>query len=129
MTLKAFVVEELDVPRESGEDRGVYWRTLTSADRTPTTEITCGVCEIEPGCELPLHRHPPLEIYYIMEGSGIVTLGSERRAVRPGTTISIPGNSPHGIRNDGQTTLRLFYAFPAASYSDIEYTMLEGPSA
>ena len=63
------------------------WRTLTSADRTPTRALTTGVCEIAPGGELLLHRHAPLELYYFLEGTGVVTLGATERAVKPGSTV------------------------------------------
>ena len=64
MSAQSYVVEETSVPVEREDDSGVSWRTLTSADRTPTRELTSGVCEIEPGGELVLHRHPVLELYY-----------------------------------------------------------------
>ena len=127
MASQPFVVEELSVEVESGEDRGVTWRTLTSADRTPTRELTTGVCEIEPGCELPLHRHPPLELYYFLDGTGVVTLGSADHPVRRGSTISIPGNTPHRIQNTGAMPLKLFYVFPVPSFGEVEYTMLDQP--
>lgn len=127
MASQPFVIEELSAEVESGEDRGVTWRTLTSADRTPTQQLTTGVCEIEPGCELPLHRHPPLELYYFLAGTGVVTLGTVEHPVHRGSTISIPGNTPHRIRNTGTTPLRLFYVFPVESFSEVEYTMLDAP--
>ena len=119
-----FVAEERDTPLESGEDVGVTWRTLTSADRTPTHTLTSGVCEIEPGGSLDLHRHPPLELYYFLQGTGIVQLGDREQRVGPGTTISIPGNTPHAIRNDGTSLLKLFYVFPVDSFSEVVYTNL-----
>jgi quercetin dioxygenase-like cupin family protein len=127
MGSQPFVIDELSTAIESGEDRGVTWRTLTSADRTPTRELTTGVCEIEPGCELPLHRRPPLELYYFLEGTGVVTLGSADHPVRSGSTVCIPGNTPHRIHNTGSTPLRLFYVFPVESFSQVEYTMLDQP--
>lgn len=125
MPTQPFVIEEQSAEIESGEDHGVTWRTLTSADRTPTRELTSGVCEIEPGCELPLHRHPPLELYYFLEGTGVVTLGSDDHPVRAGSTVSIPGDTPHRIYNSGSGPLRLFYVFPVESFSQVEYTMLD----
>lgn len=119
-----YITEEGDVPLESGSDVGVTWRTLTSSDRTPTSALTSGVCVIEPGGALELHRHPPLELYYFLEGTGIVQLGDEARRVGPGTTVSIPGNVPHAIRNDGPGNLKLFYVFPVDSFSEVEYTNL-----
>jgi quercetin dioxygenase-like cupin family protein len=120
-----YLVEESAVPVESGEDVGVTWRTLTSADRTPTAQLTTGVCEIAPGGELALHRHPTLELYYFLEGSGLVRLGGAERSVRPGITVSIPADLPHGIRNTGTLPLRLFYVFPVDSFSEVRYTNLE----
>jgi quercetin dioxygenase-like cupin family protein len=122
--MKAYLVEEHDVGIEGGEGDGVSWRTLTSADRTPTEKITSGVCEILPGGALQVHRHPTLELYYFLEGTGVVTLGSEQYPVRPGTTISIPANTAHGIRNAGASVLKLFYVFPVDSFAEVVYTML-----
>ena len=101
--MKPFVVDEHEVEIEGGEGDGVTWRTLTSADRTPTSALTSGVCEILPGGALQIHRHPTLELYHFLEGAGVVTLGSEQCAVRPGTTILIPADTVHGMqrRRDG----------------------------
>jgi len=125
MGSKPVVIEEGAVGVESGDDRGVTWRTLTSGDRTATRELTCGVCEIEPGGELALHRHPPLELYYFLAGTGIVTLADHEHPVRAGSTIYIPGGTPHRIQNNGTALLRLFYVFPVDSFSEVEYTMLD----
>ncbi len=125
MSAQAYVVEETSVPVEREDDSGVSWRTLTSADRTPTRELTSGVCEIEPGGELLLHHHPVLELYYFLEGTGIVRLDDVERAVQPGVTVSIPPDLPHGIRNTGPTVLKLFYVFPTDSFSQIVYTTVD----
>lgn len=124
-----FMTEELQTAVEFGDDAvdgaGLSWRTLLSADRTPTTQIAAGTCELQPGGELKLHCHPTLEIYYFLEGEGVVRLGADEVAVRPGSTLSIPADTPHGIRNTGAGLLKLFYAFPTDSFSDVQYTMLE----
>jgi len=125
MTSQPVVVEELSVGIESGEDPGVTWRTLTSGDRTPTQALTSGVCEIAPGGVLLYHRHAPLELYYFLEGTGVVTLGATERAVQPGSTVYIPGDTPHGIRNTGAVPLKLFYVFPVDSFGEVEYVMLD----
>lgn len=124
---RVFCVQESDVPCEHGEAAdgpGLSWRTLLSADRTPTREVTAGTCELQPGGELKLHRHPVLEVYYFLEGEGIVMLEGNPVVVRSGSTVSIPANVPHGIRNTGDRVLKLFYVFPVDSYTDVEYTML-----
>ncbi len=43
------------------------------------------------------HTHPKTdEIQYILEGSGAMWLGGERREFKPGTLIIIPKGTPHG---------------------------------
>lgn len=129
--MQPFLIEESAVAIELGtpaDGAGLCWRTLISADRTPTRELSGGVCEIQPGGELLLHRHPTLELYYFLEGEGVVRLEGHERAVRPGTTVSIPANAPHGIRNTGKSMLKLFYVFPVDSFDAVEYTMLESGS-
>ena len=128
MATRAMIIEERGVEIESGDDRGVTWRTLTSADRTPTRQLTSGVCEIAPGGELALHRHPPLELYYFLEGTGVVTVDHDDHVVRPGSTVYIPGGTPHRIRNNGSALLKLFYVFPVDSFGEVEYTMLDQPA-
>ena len=46
---------------------------------------------------VPKHNHPKTdEIQYIIEGSGAMWLGSERREFKPGTLIIIPKGTAHG---------------------------------
>jgi quercetin dioxygenase-like cupin family protein len=125
MSPHAYFVEESAVPVESGDDVGVTWRTLTSADRTPTAQLTSGVCEIAPGGALALHRHPTPELYYFLEGSGLMRSGDAEHSVRPGVTVSIPADLPHGIKNTGTEPLRLFYVFPVDSFAEVLCTTLE----
>lgn len=99
----------------------VAWRTLFSGDATPTEALTVGVAELAPGDWLGLHRHAPAEIYYILEGAGMVSLDGQEHAVAAGCAVFIPGDAEHGIRNSGATALRLLYAFPADSFGEVEY--------
>ncbi|RFC67530.1 MULTISPECIES: cupin domain-containing protein [Mesorhizobium] len=104
-------------------ERGtVSWYTLVSGDITPTSALSCGIAEFEPrkGILKP-HRHDPAELYHILEGQGILTLEGQERTVTAGDTVFIPGNAEHGIRNEGDAVLRLFYVFPQDRFSDVVY--------
>jgi mannose-6-phosphate isomerase-like protein (cupin superfamily) len=119
-----YVVNEADVEWEHSHDpaEGILrWRTLTSADRAPTDSLTSGVAEIDPGEQLALHRHAQAEIYYLLQGRGIMTIDGMERPVGPGMAVFIPGNAEHGIRNVGTETLRFFYAFAVNSFDQVEY--------
>ncbi len=103
--------------------RLVRWRTLFSAGRTPTASLTLGVAELPPGQDGPLvlHRHEPVELYYVLAGEGQVWIGDEAHPVRPGSAVFVPGGVEHGARNTGSETLRILYVFAADSFEEVEY--------
>ncbi len=117
-----YVGHEDDAERE-GWDGIVSWRTLLSADRTPTAGMTVGVAEIAPGSSVDgaLHHHAPDEIYYVIEGTGFVHLDGQEHPVTGGSVVFVPGGTHHFVRNTGATTLRLLYAFAVDRFSDVEY--------
>lgn len=105
----------------------IGWRTLFSGDRTPTDGLTAGLAEVPPGGWLGLHRHEPAEIYYVLEGAGLLTLEGREQEVTAGAAVFIPGNAEHGIRNAGASPLRFIYVFPVDAFSDVEYRFSQAP--
>jgi mannose-6-phosphate isomerase-like protein (cupin superfamily) len=99
----------------------VSWRTLFSGDVTDTDTLTCGVGTLQAQGWLGLHRHANAEVYFVLEGAGIVTLAGVEHQVKAGAAVSIPADVEHGIRNAGDATLRMFYCLAADSFSDVEY--------
>jgi mannose-6-phosphate isomerase-like protein (cupin superfamily) len=122
--VRPIVLREHDAARELWNDgaKGVLsFRTLFSAGTTETGSLTVGVADLEPGDWLGLHCHTPAEVYYVVDGEGIVSLDGVEHSVSAGTAVFIPGNTEHGIRNPGSAPLRFFYAFAVDSFDDIEY--------
>ncbi len=118
-----------DRPRETWQDpaRGeLSWVTLFSSDRTPTDSMTAGIAELPPGGggRLP-HRHEQPELYYVIEGTGLLTVDGRESVVGPGSAIFIPGNAAHCLRNESTTALRLLYVFPTDSFSQVIYRFAE----
>ena len=103
----------------------VSWYTLFSRDITPTDEMIAGVAELVPGGRLNLHRHVQPEIYFVISGQGIVTIDGQESLVVPGSAVFIPSDAEHGIRNDFEADLKIFYTFPADCFSDIIYRFPE----
>ena len=93
----------------------VSWRTLFSGDVTDTDTLTCGVGTLQAQGWLGLHRHANAEVYFVLEGAGIVTLAGVEHQVKAGAAVSIPADVEHGIRNAGDATLRMFYCLAADS--------------
>jgi len=126
---RPFVVHEDDCELEGWSDPAhgpVRWRTLVSADRTPTEALTVGVVEIDAAeagdsvVSTP-HRHAQAEVYYVLSGRGVVTIDGTDHPVDPGSTVFIPGGAAHRTRSLGPGSLRLLYAFAADSFEEIRY--------
>jgi quercetin dioxygenase-like cupin family protein len=123
---RQFLSSEAETPWEYDAPRPDYspvvrWRTLVSGDRTRTSGITFGVCEVPPGAELHPHHHRPAEVYYVTAGEAEVLVDGEWRSVRAGDVAYHPGDAVHGIRNSGEDVFVLVYAFPADTFSEIDY--------
>ena len=99
----------------------VQWRTLFSSERTPSEALTAGVAEILPGNELKAHHHAEPELYYIIEGEGVVTIDGLEHPVQEETTVFIPGGAIHRIKNNSRFPLRLLYVFAVDSFNEVEY--------
>lgn len=125
---RALLVRPADAPVESWSSGapGVSWHTLTSSDRTPTSELTTGMCIVEPGGKLSRHRHERAEVYHFLAGSASVTVNDDVFEVVSGDTIFVPGNAWHQIANNSADTLRLFYCFATNSFTDVTYTYGDG---
>jgi len=56
---------------------------------------------VNPGKKLDPHSHENHEqIYYILEGGGLLTVGDDTRRVRKGDAIYIPPKTSHSFHND-----------------------------
>ena len=122
---KPFVVSEQDCPPERWENAAssLKWRTLISGDRNPTSALTLGVAELAPGDghEPRWHSHAQPEVYYVLQGQGVVNIDGEEHPVESGSAVFIPGNALHGSRNTGVEPMRILYVFPADSFDEVEY--------
>ena len=81
------------------------------------------VGDFNPGEGLKLHLHPESEeVYFILEGSGTVYIGEERKAisVEPNMAIYIPPKTIHGVKNTGSEKLIIaFFVAPGREESKV----------
>jgi mannose-6-phosphate isomerase-like protein (cupin superfamily) len=88
-------------------------------DRTTAPITTCSLAEemLPPGATITPHHHQVIEeIYYIIEGAGVMTIGDERRDVGAGDAIYIPKNHRHSLTNTGATVMKLLLVCGPAFY-------------
>ena len=56
---------------------------------------------LKPGKEIETHVDPYEEVYYLLSGRGVMTVGDESREVTAGDAIWLPCGVPHRLINDG----------------------------
>ena len=62
---------------------------------------------LEPGQVIPSHFHHDIEeIYYILSGYGMMTIGDETKEIERYDVIYIPKTSMHTLNNTGNVPLR-----------------------
>jgi mannose-6-phosphate isomerase-like protein (cupin superfamily) len=77
--------------------------------------FSLGHVMLEPdGGQVPWHNQEQEEIYFILEGTGEMCLGSEKAAVRAGQAVYIPSRVFHQLTNTGETPMRMIYCYGPA---------------
>jgi mannose-6-phosphate isomerase-like protein (cupin superfamily) len=104
---------------------GLDWRLLSMAAKTHgdidvevDSKFQClksvtyvSLAKLQPGLSYEPHDHRDHEeIYYIINGSGRITIGGETAPFRDGDVIYIPEKAVHSIANGGDAMVE-FLAF------------------
>lgn len=77
------------------------------------------------GATTPHHHEVTEEIYYILEGAGLMTIEGEQRVVQPGDAIAIPPGAIHTILNNGECVLK-FLCCCAPCYEHEDTILTDG---
>ncbi|MDA8361544.1 MAG: cupin domain-containing protein [Gammaproteobacteria bacterium] len=79
---------------------------------------------IPAGSTTRLHRHRCVEeLYYVLQGQGLMTVGGEEWVIGMGDTVLIPPGTTHQIRALGAVDLRILCA-SAPAYADDDTELL-----
>jgi quercetin dioxygenase-like cupin family protein len=102
-------VDRLALAQQPGIKRTILLRTDDPG--SPMYEAVMGIAEIAPGAMAGRHRHPGVEIGYVLEGS--VTLeheGQPAKALKAGDSFK---NEPgvHNARNTGTTPVKILAVY------------------
>jgi len=79
------------------------------------SNFSMGLVTLEPGGgQVPWHNQDQEEIYFIIEGTGEMCLGGERRTLSTGQAAYIPPRVFHQLTNTGDSPLRMIYVYGPA---------------
>jgi len=82
---------------------------------------------VAPGASTQLHlHHQSEEIYHVISGHGVMTLGEERFSIGVGDSVCIAPGTPHAVQNTGENDLVfLCCCAPPYSHQDTELLVAE----
>jgi len=122
MNARARVVRLSDTPPEGGAhglaallqtaDDRIRRDTclLLTPDQTAGAAITVGYTVVYPQCSTRGHAHGDREeVYVVVRGRGIVTVGDEEFAVQADDTLYVPPGPHHTARNPYPAPLEYFW--------------------
>jgi len=101
-----------------GERRG---RVVIKVDRRVKGVDTMSLLteDIEPGDEVPVHKHGAEEEFIVIErGAGVLTFGDRVHQVERGSMAVVPRGVWHGLRNNGNALLRMVFGYSPAGFED-----------
>src|SRR5437016_11311914 len=78
---------------------GITSHLLVSPRTSGAEHLTTTPAVIQPGGEQRIHSHRPEQVYLILEGTGLMTVGDETQRVGPDDCVFIPSDQPHGLKN------------------------------
>jgi mannose-6-phosphate isomerase-like protein (cupin superfamily) len=77
--------------------------------------FSLGYVTLEPGGgQVPWHNQAQEEVYFVLEGTGEMCLGSERSILHGGEVVFIPPGVFHQLTNIGTEPLRMIYCYGPA---------------
>lgn len=80
---------------------------------TGSDNLALGTQQVTLGAGIPVHRHLRMnEAFYVLDGSGVVTLNDVPHAFEKDATVFIPRNTWHGFENPGHELLLLWTMSP-----------------
>ena len=90
-----------------GHFDGALSKILVSTATTPGAQfLDFRISTYAPKAYVHNHVHPNKEqIYFFLEGEGVLELGAEKKVVRPNQFAFIPPHLPHGLHNTGNSQL------------------------
>ena len=93
------------------EHAGAQTEKFYKTTLTQGAHMMIGLNCLEPGQIQSIHAHDGADkFYFVLEGSGLFTVGDEQRQAEAGTVVTAPAGIQHGVTNSGNQRLSLLVA-------------------
>lgn len=100
------IVTLAEQPWYEAEDKAVA-REIASPRNSKLKDLSIAEIIIPAGVEVVPHHHVMEEVYYLLEGSGIMMVDGETSRVSAGQSVVIAPHQWHSIKNDSNQDIRM----------------------
>ncbi|MFD8543534.1 cupin domain-containing protein [Streptomyces sp. NPDC059649] len=100
--MKAFRLEELEAERVANE--GAYLQFIRERN------MSVGLYALDAGSIDPQRPHAQDEVYLVVSGRGLITVGAETEPVARGSVVYVPAGVPHKFHHISED-LRVMVVF------------------
>ena len=80
-------------------------------DKTPGLRFVFRKRALQPGAGIGYHEQKEDEVYYVLSGTGVMTIDDKSFDVTPGTAVLTRPGSSHGLRQTGAEDLVILIAY------------------
>ncbi|NLF08039.1 MAG: cupin domain-containing protein [Pirellulaceae bacterium] len=103
-------LKEIEGKRYPARRRTQNW--VGGASPIQAEHFCIGNITLDPqGGQVPWHNQEQEEVYMIIEGTGEMCLGNERRTIAAGQAVFIPPGVFHQLTNTGEAPMRMIYCY------------------
>jgi mannose-6-phosphate isomerase-like protein (cupin superfamily) len=88
-----------------GKYDGFKTNLLIGENNSGSKNISIQFTDVELNGMQFVHSHEQEQCYYIISGTGLMTIDNQTEEVEEGDAVFIPSNSSHGIKNIGNNRL------------------------
>ncbi|MFC1849731.1 cupin domain-containing protein [candidate division CSSED10-310 bacterium] len=111
------ILQNRTAPRYQRDNITSY--LLVSSLTCDSKKLTITLVDMAPGGIQKIHAHEPEQMYFLLEGEGIMTVNGEEEKIGAGDCVFFDSFAEHGLENTGTTRLRyLSAASPSFSKDD-----------
>lgn len=109
------IADLAQIPGRRYPARRLTQNVVGGASPIQASHFCLGYVTLDPnGGQVPWHNQEQEEIYFVLEGSGEMCLGSERIAIQTGQAVYIPPQVFHQLTNTGDRPLKMIYCYGPA---------------
>jgi mannose-6-phosphate isomerase-like protein (cupin superfamily) len=100
-----FIKNKIDCPEFEAGDKTLLRELIHPNNDSLDIGYSLAEARIEPGQSSLIHSLKSSELYYVLDGEGIIYIDTESRSIKKGDLVMVPADSTQSVTNNGKNDL------------------------